>query len=317
MSTLKLIALVFPLVLVSPVLQTAARADVAPDSPEALYGPEMEERWFSPAMRFNYWLVLTSERPGEESVYDPNDIDDLKRAATDSPLHTKRAAALGLLTYQIRGEAKEMLLSALADPYVSVRCEAARLLAILGDPNGLASMRRDFAELTAESADVDIESMSIDERIRQDFRARHPYTRLGNALNVAEVLAQFGDTTGFAVASQVILQEEASPKRAQAARIVAELGKLPDSELKAKNCGPEAVLIAMAEKETNPVYLRTLSRNVLKLKARPASMAKVLERIEHSPAYSGYDEQDRQQLRRLIEHAKQAMTREAEGSEGH
>lgn len=313
MNALKLTTLAFPLLLVSSVLEMAARADVAPGSPEAVYGPEIEERWFSHSMSLNYRMMVMHRGPHGDQNYDPNDINDVKRAAIDPQMFPRRAAALALLTYQIRGEAKEMLLSALADPYVSVRCMAARSLAILGDPNGLASMRRDFAELTKEPADVDIESMTTKERVRQDFWAKHPYTRLGNALDMAEVLAQFGDTTGFTLASQVILQEEPTPMRAQAARIVAELGKLPDSELRAKHCDPDAVLIAMVEKETDPLYLRSLRPTVLKMKTRPASTVKVLERMEHSPAFSGFNEQDRLSLRRSIESAKRAMAEEAKG----
>lgn len=310
-NALKLATFTFSLLLVSLVLETATGADGTPETPEAVYGPEIEKRWFSHLSLLDRRGTLMHGLPYSDQNYDPNDINDIKRAAIDPQVPSYRRAALVLLIYQIRDEAKEMLLSALADPDVGVRCVAAQGLAILGDPNGLASMRRDFAELTKEPADVNVESMSTRERVRQDFSAKHPYTRTRNALQVAQALAEFGDTTGFTLASQVILQEEASTLRHRAAKIVAELGKVPDAELKAKNCDPETVLIAMVERETDLSILKGLSGVVMRtMKVKPGSMVRVLEEMERSPVV---DEQYRPILRTSIERGKKAMAEEGEG----
>ena len=191
--------------------------------------------------------------------FNGDDINDLKRAAKHPQDPTCRAAALLLLTYRIRGEAKAMLRTALADPQVYVRCRAAELLGILGDPNGLESLRRDFAELTKEGPDPNGPPKSWEERNRSDFWARQPNTRLRNALDVAFVLAEFGDTAGCKLASQTVLRHENPSPRYHAVRILTALGKIPDARLKADGCDLEAVLLAVVEKETTPYVLSELA----------------------------------------------------------
>ncbi len=239
----------------------------AAGAPESVYGPEIEARMFSEEM-----LEFARDFAGGPG-YDFNDVNDIRRAAADPDHMWRRRYALQVLTYRVRGAAKEMLRSALADPYVSVRCDAARLLAVLGDPNGLESMRRDFAEVTKEPTETGTASAGWD---RGDFVRKDPNTRIANALATATVLAEFGDTTGYQLARKTVLQSKAGFRRSEAAMILAELGKLPEATLKAKDCDPEAALLAMLEKEISPSVISLTRMHVpAKMKTKPASIQKI------------------------------------------
>jgi hypothetical protein len=304
MNTLRLIISSLALLLLTLSFRMAAGAETKSGTPESLYAPAMKTRMFLPDS------ITFATRLAGSGGYDFNDVNEIKRAAVHPEEQWRRRYALQVLTYRIGGEAKGMLRTALADPYVSVRCDAARLLAILGDPNGLASMRKDFAELTKQGPDPNGGPKTWEERNRSDFWATQANGRLANALDVATVLAEFGDTAGYRLASQTVLQSQVSAYRSEAARILAELGKLPDGTLKANNCDPDAVLIAMLEKETDSIVLSSLRRAALAA-LKPASVVKVFEKMEQSPLLT---DQDRRIVKSAIGTAKKRLAKEAEAS---
>src|SRR4030042_2466572 len=101
------------------------------------YSPSKKSWVFSKGNVSHYKDVLRTKG------YDVNSVEEIKRATKDDE-STVRIKAMYLLAYQIGSESIPTIKDALNDSWPSVRCNAARLLGMLGDRSGLEVMRRDM-----------------------------------------------------------------------------------------------------------------------------------------------------------------------------
>jgi hypothetical protein len=83
--------------------------------------------------------------------------------------------------------------------------------------------------------------------------------RLQDALAAAEVLAEFGDSSGYELAVQAGLQSEHAAVRTTAIVVLADLCMIDKSTLRAKGYDPEGVLLKVAESEKQPSVLAALA----------------------------------------------------------
>jgi hypothetical protein len=165
---------------------------------DSLYSPGLKDRLFAPTMiqPSEGWLV----RQG----YNVNDIAAVKRATADQNA-VVRSSALHLLAYQIRRQAMPALKAALDDADPFVRAAAARLLGVLGDLSGLDRMREDLAEFAEQQEKGPAEDPGTRQG-NQVWYLRSRRTRLWSALQAAQVLAEFGDTSGYELAAGLLLR---------------------------------------------------------------------------------------------------------------
>jgi len=131
--------------------------------------------------------------------------------------------ALGLLAERKGLQALADLKKALDDPSQKTRWVAAHHLGLLGDVSGLPRMKRDFKTLTANGRDHD---------------------RLKMALEVAKVLAELGDETGYSLAAQQGI-DGANGLRWRAAEVLGHIANLDHDG----NIDPTGILKTMAATE--------------------------------------------------------------------
>ena len=276
----------------------------------SLYGAG-PERWV-----FSQESLRSDEDRVRTKGYDVNSIEDLSRATKDKA-PAVREGALYLLARKAKGQSIPVLKQACSDPWPGVRCAAARLMGVLGDRSGLDRMRKDWAELMREGQKDDVSA--------EDFREREKRgepTSLGSAsgrlyyaLQVAQVLAEFGDSSGYEVAARTAVQDKVAVNRGLSMMVLAELGRLDKATLEARGCDPEAVLLVVAESETASHSLEVLYGCVTG-RMRPESKVRILEKLERSPHLS--DQRRRtvtgalQDVRRQLEKDKQATGQKKE-----
>lgn len=243
--------------------------------------------------------------------YDVNSIEEIKRATTDSDPLT-RVGALHLLAYRIGRESIPNLKNALNDSYPYVRCNAARLLGLLDDWSGLEVMRRDMVEFTKddwEKEQTEKDSGTSQKDMQLSLRTKGG--RLLHALQAAQVLAEFGDVSGYKLAAKTVIEDKSGFKRIVAIAILTEIGRLDEAKLKAKGCEPEAILISVAENETNQNVLESLIACV-RTNMRPESTIRILEKLQSSPYLTDKQKQRLQTglktTRKLLEKEKQDRT---------
>jgi len=143
--------------------------------------------------------------------------------------------ALGLLAERKGKEAIPELKKALDDPSQEKRWVAAHHLGLLGDRSGLARMKQD------------LKSLAPDQRTPLPSDGQG-HARLVMALEVARVLAELGDGTGYALASQ-LATKGASGHRWRAAEVLAYVANLDNDVLSAGDMDPIGILKTMAATE--------------------------------------------------------------------
>jgi HEAT repeat protein len=250
-------------------------------------------------------LIVLAERNVRASGYDANDIGELRLAAT-AERGVVRHSALTLLTERHGRGAIPTLVVALDDPQSLVRTAAARMLESLGDPNGLERMRKELTEFRIlqelmETQRHDLQNSRVAEA---PFR---PLKRLSDALEAAEVLAEYGDCSGYQLAAQSALENEFAGIRWRAIAVLADLISVDREALQAAGCDPESILLLVAASEADPGVLGALIGCVLQHAPKEAQV-RILQAIERSPYASDLSHLQRLALtnglaraRRLVE----------------
>jgi len=132
---------------------------------------------------------------------------------------------LGLLAERKGAEAIPTLRESLQDANPRVRWSAAHLLSTLGDNSGIDQMK------------IDLETFSSDKR------------NLEHALEVAKTLATLGDSSGYALVSDLAIRGAAHGQRWRAAVALAHLANIDKDTLKAKGMDPVSRLKIIAAEE--------------------------------------------------------------------
>ncbi len=167
--------------------------------------------------------------------------------ATQSESYFVRFIALELLTERIRKEAIPTLKKALNDPKPRVRWTAAHLLGTLGDKSGLEQMRRDLTQLTNKGAPVPADPSLTEEQNKERDRKRNYH--LLDAINVANVLAELEDYSGYALAARMAIEGPLEWQRWRAVIVLVEIAKADKAKLQKDGLDPVFVLKAVAGSE--------------------------------------------------------------------
>ena len=146
-----------------------------------------------------------------------------------------RHGALGLLAERKGTEAIPELKHSLDGPSQKNRWVAAHHLGLLGDQSGLSRMKQDFRSLSPSPETL----LSSDKKV---------HVRLVVALEVARVLAELGDGSGYALAAK-LATNGASGHRWRAAEVLAHVANLDNDVLSAGDMDPIGVLKTMAATE--------------------------------------------------------------------
>jgi hypothetical protein len=172
-------------------------------------------------------------------------------------------------------------------------------------------MRKDWVDLTREGQKNDTSEQDRRERMKkgEPLRLGSADGRLYYALDVAQVLAEFGDSSAYEIVAKVAVQDKSAAKRGKAIEVLAELGRLDKVTLQARGCDPEAALLAVAESETEPHLWETVFGAVMS-RMRPESALRILEKVERSSHLSAQGRQivsgGLKDIRRQLEKEKQA-----------
>lgn len=132
---------------------------------------------------------------------------------------------LGLLAERDGAKAIPVLKNSLVDPDPQVRWAAADMLAILNDASGLDAMKRDFKAFSFQADDLE------------------------HALEVARVLAQLGDVSGYELAADLAANGTTHGQRWRAVVVLAHLSNMDDTKVKSDGFDPIGVLKTMAAEE--------------------------------------------------------------------
>jgi pimeloyl-ACP methyl ester carboxylesterase len=132
---------------------------------------------------------------------------------------------LGLLAERDGKKAIPVLKKALADTNPKVRWAAADMLGTLNDASGLEQMKKDFKTFSADR--------------------RH----LEHALEVAKVLAELGDISGYELAADSTANGATPGQRWRAAVVLAHIANTDKTTLQAAGMDPIAALKTMAAEE--------------------------------------------------------------------
>jgi pimeloyl-ACP methyl ester carboxylesterase len=133
--------------------------------------------------------------------------------------------SVGLLAERDGAEAIPILKNSLVDPDAKVRWAAADMLATLNDASGLDAMKKDLRAFSSQAG------------------------QLEHALEVARVLAQLGDISGYELAADLAANGKTYGQRWRAAVVLAHLANADDTTLKTAGIDPVGVLKTMAAEE--------------------------------------------------------------------
>jgi len=132
---------------------------------------------------------------------------------------------LGLLAERDGAEAIPVLKKSLVDPDPKVRWAAADMLATLKDASGLDMMIKDLRAFSSQAE------------------------QLEHSLEVARVLAQLGDISGYELAADLAANGTTHGQRWRAAVVLAHLANLDDTTVTSEGFDPLGVLKTMAADE--------------------------------------------------------------------
>jgi len=133
--------------------------------------------------------------------------------------------SLGLLAERKGEEAIPALKKALQDPNPKVRWAAADMLGTLDDKSGLKQMKKDLETFSSDEEDLE------------------------HALEVAKVLAELDDNSGYELAADLAANGTTHGLRWRAAVVLAHIANTDKATLKAAGMDPIAVLKTMAAEE--------------------------------------------------------------------
>lgn len=163
-----------------------------------------------------------------------------------------RLCALHLLTERKAPQLTELLKEALDGDRLNIRIAAAHMLYTLGDRSGLSRMREDFKTLyflngITEPDELD-RKLGVD-RIRRRRKRPKRGPQIFYILQIAQVLAEMGDASGYEVAAQLGIKDAWDHNRLRAAKVLFEIAEanIPVSPI--FNPDPVAVLSAAAKCE--------------------------------------------------------------------
>jgi hypothetical protein len=252
--------------------------------------------------------LLSSERiaVAEGSLrskgYDVNNVEALRAATTDAAVGVRHNALI-VLAHKLGREAVPILVPALDDRQSLVRCTAARLLTTLGDPRGLDRMRKDLVELAKPLPEANPpQSQQAKDQVRKSVR--HPEVgRQYDAVEAALVLAEFGDSSGYELAAQAVLQSEYAAIRSTAVAVLANLSRVDETTMRAKGRNPEAVLLKVIESEVQPAVLSMVA-NCAMSKMKPESQIRILEKLQGS---SRIPDMQRKAIQSGLKHARKQL----------
>ena len=133
--------------------------------------------------------------------------------------------SLGLLAERNGAAAIPILKKSLNDTDPKTRWSAAHLLGTLGDKSGVKQMKMDLIAFSSEKNDLE------------------------HALEVATVLAELGDTSGYRLAADLASNGTSHGQRWRAAVVLAQIANTDKATLNAAGMDPIAVLKTMAAEE--------------------------------------------------------------------
>ena len=223
--------------------------------------------------------------------------------ATKSESYFVRYIALCLLTDRTGKEAVATLKEALNDPHVKVRLNAAHLLGTLGDKSGSERMKLDFAELVPRNGATE----PADPNIAEDTKAleqwqRHRRYRIKQALQVAKVLAELGDRSGYELAAREGLLSIRATSRSFSAEVLAEIAKTDEAILSAEGKDPVTVLCVMAESEEQVYVFQRIMTSANRLGGRLG--VRILEKAKDNPHQA---DKEIRAVRRTLDYLKEKM----------
>lgn len=170
--------------------------------------------------------------------------------------------SLGLLAERDGGKAIPVLRKSLADPNSKVRLAAADMLVTLKDDSGLDPMRKDLRTFSS----------------RED--------KLEHALEVARILGQMEDISGYELAARLATDGLDSGHRWRAAVVLAHLANVDQSKLKSAGIDPVGVLKAMAADEKDEGVFFVLVNQVHKILRNRSDMIDIFAVAKASKYHS-------------------------------
>jgi HEAT repeat protein len=247
--------------------------------------------------------IQLDEKVIKKAGYDPHEINRVLDACRAKASNV-RYSALAILTDRAGEQAIPVLAEALDDSSYLIRMAAARLLRLMGDTRGLARMRKDYADILADGARSDPNLAGLSGRALERAKQKMQRKNLA-AMNVARILAEFEDHSGFELAAKLALstdEEWVYALRIYAARVLVEIAMDDPNVLKAENRDPEPVLVAMAASEKDPRVLTRLAGSVYGCRLRNDLSIHVVEKIVTSPYL---EEKDRREAVSYLEAVKE------------
>ncbi len=219
-------------------------------------------------------------------------VAQLQHAAENGKPAGVRSSALYLLGTRAGRDALPVFKEALTDQDFLTRTTAARLLGAFGDRSGIEGLRRDLALAPRQGEpDPNLVKLQGDQLRRAKSK---DFTLLRHALDAADALSELGDASGLELAARVALESPVGLFRMCAITTLANLAIHAASDksvLAGKAIDPEAVLVAVAQSETNPRVLGRLRDDTARLPRERSR--KIYEQLIASPHMA---EKDREMM---------------------
>ena len=245
--------------------------------------------------------VAQDGRRGWEGIlkregYPFDTVAQLQEAAKNGKLASVRWSALYLLAARAGRDALPVFKEALTDQDPETRTTAARLLGAFGDRGGIEGLRRDLALAPRQGEpDPNLVKLQGDQLRRAKSK---DFTLLRHAIDAANALSELGDASGLELAARVALESPVGLFRMGAITTLANLAVHAASDksvLAGKAIDPEAVLVAVAQSETNPRVLARLRNDTAKLPRERSR--KIYEKLIASPHPT---EKDREMMKSIL-----------------
>ncbi len=225
----------------------------------------------------------------QKADFPTNTVAQLQKAAKSSPRSDVRWSALYLLADRIGQDGVPAFKEALGDSDCYTRKTAALLLGAFADKSGIPVLRRDVATLTPRNGQPD-PNMALLHGDELDRARSRRCSRLYEAIQAAEALSELGDAGGLELATYIALQGEYLLHRHHAVSTLATLiarSASDESVLARQTIDPTAVLIALAESETDPSVLGVVKGHAARL---PREISrKIYTKLAASPHLSEKD----------------------------
>ena len=204
--------------------------------------------------------------------------------ATKSESYFVRFIALELLAERTGEKAIPTLRKALDDPKGRVRWVAAHLLGTLGDKSGLKRMKQDLKELAPNDGAPFSPDPNLSEKENNELEMKRNY-QLEDALEVAKVLAELGDFSGYNLAAKMAIEGPLYSQRWRAISVLVEMAKTDGAELQAKGLYPVFLLKTSAQSEQHEGVFNVLT-NLVQKELDDDTAIEILEIAKDSPNQS-------------------------------